>query len=110
MEGQAETAGMTAVQCEYNNIFILPRNMNKNDVSWQSFSLLLGLLAGLLLLLVVIVLLLALELLIVLAVLISVVELLLLLDLVAVDVLLVDDLEALDAAWGVGYVSKRVER
>lgn len=77
---------------------------------WQSFSLLLGLLAGLLFLLVVIVLLVAFELLIVLAVLVLVVILFLLFDLVAIDVLLVDDFEALDAAWGAGYVSKRVER
>lgn len=78
--------------------------------SLVSFSLLPGFLAGLLLLLVVIVLLIALELLIVLIVLVLVVVLLLLLDLVAVHILLVDDLEALDAAWGEGYVSKRVER
>lgn len=76
----------------------------------QSFSLLLGFLTLLLFLLVVIVLLVAFELLIVLVVLVLIVILLLLLDLVPVDVLLVHNFEALDAAWGMQYVSKRVER
>lgn len=80
------------------------------DVSLVSFSLLLGLFAGLLLLFVVIVLLISLELLIVLIVLVLIVVLLLFLDFMAVDIFLVDDFEALDAEWMEQYLSKRVER